>query len=147
MALPPVAPIPAGSRVALINVSIVATDPSRQLFQALIERGNQVFPVRPGVDQIDGHPTYARVQDIPYRLCGAILLVAPRHLDLSIDDCLAASIPTVWIDHDHYPNAPETILHLHRRGIANVEMFSLADAITRRRSQRWIDQITDKLHA
>src|SRR5689334_9961462 len=39
--------------LAIVNISTVQADPSRQLFRALIEQGKYVVPIRPGVPEID----------------------------------------------------------------------------------------------
>ena len=85
--------------IALVNVSAVATSPSRVLFRALVERGSQVVPIRPGVAEIDGHPAFARLQDVPIQLGGAILMVAPRLVERYLDDCVEAGLSQVWVDH------------------------------------------------
>ena len=113
--------------IALVNVSAVATSPSRVLFQTLIERGSNIVPVRPGLAEIDGHPVYARLQDVPIQLGGAILMVAPRLVERYLEDCVEAGLWQVWVDHA----APE--LH-HTFTTLRISAISIDDILHGHRS-------------
>lgn len=67
------------------------------LFAELRRRGYEAIPVRPGTEAIDGQTVYARVQDIPGPVDGAIVMT-PAAVALQIArDCHEAKIPRVWL--------------------------------------------------
>ena len=54
--------------IAIVGHSPKPHRPSYQIAQFLRSVGYQVYPVNPGVKQIDGNPCYARLSDIPDRI-------------------------------------------------------------------------------
>lgn len=122
-----------GLRLAIVNVSVSPSDPSRELFRTLLRRGTNVVPIRPGVSEIEGQHVYARLQDVPLQLAGAILLVQPLLLERFIAECSDARIPEVWIDAGQHPHPAEAIARFSRRGI---HVVSIADLISEGRPRR-----------
>lgn len=86
-----------GKRIALVGVSRHSDDFSRAVYAELIQRGYEVIPVRPDLDAIDGVRAYPRLQDVPGKLDGAILMTAPQVTARIVRDCAAAQVPRVWM--------------------------------------------------
>jgi predicted CoA-binding protein len=87
----------AGHRIALVGVSSRPEDFSRLMFHELATRGYDVVPVRPNLDSVDGARAYARLQDVPGRLDGALLMTPPEVTAAVVRDCEAAHVPRVWM--------------------------------------------------
>lgn len=86
-----------GKRIALVGVSSQPADFSRMLFRELRSRGYDMVPVRPGLSSVDEVAAYARVQDIPGTLDGAILMTSPDVTQKVVRDCCEAHVPRVWM--------------------------------------------------
>jgi len=84
-------------RIALVGASRHAKDFSRVLDEELRRRGYDVFLVNPSVSDIGGRPCYARVQDVPGRLEGALLLTPRDQTERVLRDCLEAEVRDVWL--------------------------------------------------
>ena len=86
-----------GHRIAIVGVSTDAHDFSRGVLSELVGHGYDVVPVHPGVDEIDGRKAYARVQDVPGIVDGALLMTPPSASAQVVHDCADAHIPRVWM--------------------------------------------------
>jgi predicted CoA-binding protein len=84
-------------RIALVGVSSQPKDFSRMLFHELVEHGYDVVPVNPKVSEVEGRPAYARVQDIPAPVDGALLMTPPEMSERVVEDCAEAGIERVWL--------------------------------------------------
>lgn len=87
----------AGRRLALVGVSRNPQDFSRLMLAELRKKGYEVVPVRPELDEVDGLRVYARVQDIPGSVDGAIVLTSPAVAEQVVRDCDEAQIRRVWL--------------------------------------------------
>lgn len=86
-----------GKRIALVGVSSHPEDFSRMLFRELRSRGYDMVPVRPGLAAVEDVPAFARVQDVPGALDGAILMTPPDVTQQVVRDCSEAHVPRVWM--------------------------------------------------
>src|ERR1017187_7078098 len=64
-------------RLAVVGVSRKPDDFSRKLFCELRDRGYDVVPVNPEVDEIDGKKCFAHLQDVQPPVDGALLMTSP----------------------------------------------------------------------
>ncbi len=112
----------AGRRLAVVGVSKNPQDMSRMLVADLRKRGYEVVAVRPGMDQLDGRRVYARVQDIPGPVDGAIVMTPPAVTEQVVRDCLEAKILRVWLHRGAGKGAvsEEAVKFCHENGIAVV---------------------------
>lgn len=87
-----------GKRFALVGVSAQPADFSRAVMKELMQHGYEVVPVNPHLDAaVDGQRPYARVQDVPGKLDGVILMTAPKITAQVVRDCAEAGISRVWM--------------------------------------------------
>lgn len=80
-----------------MNVAILGASnkPERYSHQAVVllaEKGHAVFPVHPALAEIDGHPVYKRLADIPEPLDTVTMYVGPA-LSMGMADELLAAKP------------------------------------------------------
>jgi predicted CoA-binding protein len=88
----------AGKRFALVGVSAQSADFSRAVMRELIQHGYEVVPVNPSLTEpVEGQRPYARVQDVPDALDGAILMTAPAVTPQVVRDCAEAGLLRVWM--------------------------------------------------
>lgn len=56
-----------------------------------------LFPINPGVDAIDGLPTYAHISEVPGRVDLALIALPARAIPAAVADCVAAGVPLVYV--------------------------------------------------
>jgi predicted CoA-binding protein len=84
-------------RLAVVGVSRKPDDFSRKLFCELRDRGYDVVPVNPEVDEIDGKKCFAHLQDVQPPVDGALLMTSPAVSDRVVEECARAGIGRVWM--------------------------------------------------
>ena len=78
-----------------MNVAILGASnkPDRYSHKALVllaQKGHAVFPVNPALPEIDGHPAFRRLADIPAPVHTVTMYVSPAHSTSMADGLLAA---------------------------------------------------------
>ncbi len=84
-------------RFALLGVSHNSHDLTRDLMRQLQQRGYEVVPVNPHLDEVEGRKCFARVQHIQPPVPAAMLFVAPEITERVLKDCTEAGIKQIWI--------------------------------------------------
>ncbi len=84
-------------RLAVVGVSRKADDFSRKLFCELRNRGYDVVPVNPEVDEIDGQRCFAHLQDVQPPVDAALLMTSPAVSDKVVEECASAGVTRVWM--------------------------------------------------
>jgi len=110
-------------RIALVGVSRAPKDFSRYLFREMCEKGYEMVPVNPAVEEVDSRRCFARVQDIAPPVEGALLLTSPQGTEKVVRDCVEAGIRQVWMHRSGGAGAvsQEAIEFCHQQGIQVVE--------------------------
>jgi predicted CoA-binding protein len=83
-------------RIAVVGVSRNPKDFTRVVFRELARRGYDVVPVNPAVEEAEGRPGFARVQDVRPPPDGAILFTPPALAERVVRDCVEAGVRRVW---------------------------------------------------
>lgn len=86
-----------GKRIALVGVSSHPEDFSRFMMRELLRCGYDVIPVHPGIEEIEGRKAFARVQDIPEPVDGALVMTNPEVSKQIAQDCVEAGIRRIWL--------------------------------------------------
>ena len=109
----------ATKRVAVVGVSRDARDFSRVLFREFLARGYDAVPVHPGVQEIEGHPCFARVGDITPPVQAALIMTAPKVTNEVVHDCLAVGVRRLWMHRGGGAGAvsPEAVAYCQANGI------------------------------
>jgi uncharacterized protein len=87
----------AQDRIAVVGVSHNPKDLSRTLLNELRHRGYDAVAVNPDLNDVDGRPCFAHVQDIQPGVDGAILMTSPGVSEQVVHDCAQAGIMRVWM--------------------------------------------------
>ena len=87
----------AQDRIAVVGVSRNPKDFSRTLLRELRLRGYDAIAVNPDLNDADGEPCCAHVQDIQPAVDGAILMTSPGVSEQVVRDCAEAGVPRVWM--------------------------------------------------
>lgn len=107
-------------RFALVGVSRQASDLSRMLLREFLARGYQAVPVNPDVDNVEGEPCFARLQEIQPPVTAALFMTSPAVTDTLVKDCAAAGITKVWMFRGPGGGSatPDAILYCEANGIS-----------------------------
>jgi len=84
-------------RIAVVGVSRQAADFSRLVLRELVKRGYDVVAVNPALQEVEGRPCHARVQDVRPPPEAALLMTAPSTTEQVVRDCAAAGVRQVWM--------------------------------------------------
>ncbi|MDR3564961.1 MAG: CoA-binding protein [Negativicutes bacterium] len=69
-----------------------------KIFKYLERSGKyKVYPVNPGLDEVQGQKCYASVKDLPEKPDAVNVVVPPRAGEQVLRDCAEAGIKTVWL--------------------------------------------------
>ncbi len=101
--------------VAILGASNKPERYSNMALRLLAEKGHTVFPVHPALAEIDGHPVFKTLADIPEPLDTVTLYVSPA-LSTGMADVLLAARPRRVIFNPGTEN-PELETHLSAAGI------------------------------
>ncbi len=67
------------------------------LFKEYLRRGYEPIGVNPNVNEIEGQPCFARIEDVVPRPDAVLLMTSPKLSENLLQDCRKAGIPNVWI--------------------------------------------------
>ncbi|MGI6092574.1 MAG: CoA-binding protein [Veillonellaceae bacterium] len=68
-----------------------------KIFKYLQNYGYKVYPVNPGVTEIDGHKCYASLKALPEKPGAVNVVVSPKIGQLIMHDCAELGIKKVWL--------------------------------------------------
>lgn len=84
-------------RLAMVGVSRNPKDFTRSLFREFVTRGYEVVPVHPGIEEIEGHRCYARIQEIAPPVEAVLVLTPPAVTYEIAHDCVEAGVAELWM--------------------------------------------------
>lgn len=68
-----------------------------KVFRALVVSRRQVYPLNPTTSEVEGHPAYASIADIPV-VPESLSIVTPPHVTRQvIQQAIAAGVKNVWM--------------------------------------------------
>ncbi len=73
-------------KVAILGASRKEERYAYKAFQLLQEKGHQVYPVRPGMEDLEGVKAYSTLGDIPEAMDTLTVYVGPRRMEPLIED-------------------------------------------------------------
>ena len=84
-------------RLAVVGVSRDPKHFSQALWKELRQRRSDVVPVNPAMNEFDGRPCMARVQDIQPPVDGVVILTRSQVTATVVHDCADAGVTHVWM--------------------------------------------------
>jgi uncharacterized protein len=109
----------AQKKFAFVGVSRDSKQFANTVFVSLKKKGYQLYPVNPHAEMLEGERCYASVADLPERVDGAVVMVAPAAAAAAVRQCAEAGIPRVWLGNGSV--SPEAVALCRQRGIAVVD--------------------------
>lgn len=86
----------AQKRIAMVGVSRNPKDFSHTLFKEFVSRGYDVVAVNPNAEQIDGTPSFARIDDLT-PVPDAVLLMTSHAVTEDLLHDWITDVPLVWV--------------------------------------------------
>lgn len=85
-------------RIAVTGVSRRPKEHGANIvFDRLVERGYEVFPVNPNTDSVEGVPTYPDLHAIPGGVEAVVIGTSPAHADATVREAVDLGIGKVWM--------------------------------------------------
>jgi predicted CoA-binding protein len=84
--------------VAVIGASSDRRKFGNKALRAFEHQGYRVIPINPNEPEVEGHPTYGSVLDVPHPIDIATFYVPPEIGESLLADVAKKGIPEVWIN-------------------------------------------------
>ena len=109
--------------VAIIGASANRNKFGNKALLAFAQQGYTVFAINPHEREIEGHPAYASVLDVPVALDMATVYVRPEVGVRVMDELAAKKVGEVWLN----PGAdgPEVVDRARRLGLKTIQACSI----------------------
>ena len=83
------------------NIAVfgVSQNPSKygyKIFSTLHELGMSVYGLNPKGGEINGHPLFKSLTDIPVQIEVAILVIPPAGLEQAVSACIEKGVQEIW---------------------------------------------------
>lgn len=82
---------------AVVGVSLNRQKYGREVFDALLTKGYQVYPINPKYEEIDGHRCYRSLDELPEKPQVVVTVVPPAVTEEVIESCVRLGVGTVWM--------------------------------------------------
>lgn len=106
-------------RIAVGGVSRSKSSPANAIAQRLRDDGHQVFAINPSAEEIDGHPSWAHVGEVPGGVQGVVVVTDPDHAKDIAREAGAAGVEWIWFHQGFGPVSydDETLRIAHEAGL------------------------------
>lgn len=68
-----------------------------KVFRAIIASGRTVYPINPTAPEVEGHPTFATILDLPVVPVSLSIVTPPQVTRKVIQQAIAAGVKNVWM--------------------------------------------------
>lgn len=68
-----------------------------KVFRAIIASGRTVYPINPTAPEVEGHPTFATISDLPVAPVSLSIVTPPQVTRKVIQQAIAAGVKNVWM--------------------------------------------------
>jgi predicted CoA-binding protein len=85
---------------ALFGLSRNKKSISREIFELLVGKGYNIFPINPNADKIDSIFCYETLDDVDQKLDGAIFITNPKISADVVKQCQAKGINDLWFQYE-----------------------------------------------
>lgn len=82
---------------ALVGVSQDREKYGYEVFEALMTKGYQVYPINPKYEEVDGHHCYSSLDDLPERPDVVVTAVPPAVTEKVVQSCARLGVGVVWM--------------------------------------------------
>jgi len=87
----------AQKRFAIVGATSNTRKYGHQIFTNLKSRGYEVYPVNPGLKELEGVKCYASLDDIPVKVDVVDFVVPPEVTGVILKDCERLGLNRIWL--------------------------------------------------
>lgn len=84
-------------KFAFIGISRDPKKFSRMAWKELSEKGFEMYPLNPRMDELDGKPCYKSFSDLPAGITHALFMTPKQQTAATLQEAIARGINNVWI--------------------------------------------------
>ena len=134
-------------KLALIGVSRGGRKFGNAVWQELLAKDYQVFPVHPEAGAIKGQSCWPDVRQLPEPVGGAVLVVPPSVTEKVVREIAQAGIPRIWMQQGSESAAAIAFCKDHDIRVVHGQciLMFLEPAAFFHRVHRWIWRVLGKL--
>ena len=134
-------------KLALVGISRSGKKFGNAILKDLPAKGYQVYSVHPTAAEIDGHPCWPSLLQLPEQVGGVVIVLPPSETEKVVGDVAKAGISRVWMQQGS--ESPVAIRYCEESGISAVHgecilMFAEPTAFFHR-AHRWIARMFGKV--
>jgi len=105
----------AGRRLAVVGVSGKKRKFGNVILKELGTKGYEVYPIKPGAEEVEGHRCYPSLAAVADRVDGAVLVVPPSETEKVVREAAAAGVRRIWMQQG--AESEEAVRFCRERGI------------------------------
>jgi predicted CoA-binding protein len=87
----------AQKRFALVGATSNTSKNGYRIFKNLSRRGYEVYPVNPGLEELEGVRCYHRLADIPVKVDVVDFVVPPPVTEATLKECKKLGLERIWL--------------------------------------------------
>jgi len=87
----------AQKRFALVGATSNTSKNGYRIFKNLSRRGYEVYPVNPGLEELEGAKCYHSLADIPVRVDVVDFVVPPQVTEATLKECKRLGLDRIWL--------------------------------------------------
>jgi predicted CoA-binding protein len=87
----------AQKRFAIVGATNNTTKYGYEIFKNLTSRGYEVYPVNPGLDELEGVKCYPSLTDIPVKVDVVDFVVPPEVTEATLEECKRLGLDRIWL--------------------------------------------------
>jgi predicted CoA-binding protein len=87
----------AQKRFALVGATSNTSKNGYRIFKNLSRRGYEVYPVNPGLEELEGVKCYHSLADIPVRVDVVDFVVPPQVTEATLKECKRLGLDRIWL--------------------------------------------------
>jgi predicted CoA-binding protein len=137
----------AQKRIAVVGISRKKIKFGNAIYRELKQKGYQVFPVNPRINNYEGDTCYPDLLSIPEKIDAVVINIPPTQTEKVVREVNEAGIKKVWLQQGS--QSDEAVKYCEENGIDCVSnecilMFAQPSAFIHR-AHRWIWGVVGKL--
>lgn len=102
-------------KIAIAGVSRDTKKFGHSVFNALTERGFDIYPINPNTNSLGGIPCFQSVMDLPSDVTNLVILTPKNQTVGIVKEAVGKGIPNIWIQ--QMSETPEAVKMAHEHGV------------------------------
>ncbi|MEI6898319.1 MAG: CoA-binding protein [Bacteroidota bacterium] len=102
-------------KIAIAGVSRDTNKFGHSVFNALTERGFDIYPINPNTNSLGGIPCFQRVRDLPSDVVNLLILTPKAQTSGIIEEAIRKGITNIWIQ--QMSETPEAVKIAQNHGV------------------------------